>query len=161
MSTGAHSELAAGVRYPHSFSTWWENCAALIVIIGLDYRHSDFSLFAARSITTTLKHQSLSACHGRHFHCTQSVFFLLLLNHIIKIICWLSFLYSFSSYLSFRTDNLLIDYQFTFSLIQEDDNHYTAINFMASPEQVRIQTQSVRKGRESQGKNCLVFPWSL
>uniref|UniRef100_A0A7N8Y458 Attractin-like 1b n=1 Tax=Mastacembelus armatus TaxID=205130 RepID=A0A7N8Y458_9TELE len=33
------------------------------------------------------------------------------------------------------TDNLLIDYQFTFSLIQEDDNHYTAINFMASPEQ--------------------------
>ncbi|XP_077482111.1 attractin-like protein 1 [Stigmatopora argus] len=31
--------------------------------------------------------------------------------------------------------NLLIDYQFTFSLIQEDDNHYTAINFMASPEQ--------------------------
>lgn len=36
------------------------------------------------------------------------------------------------------TDNLLIDYQFTFSLIQEDDNHYTAINFMASPEQVSI-----------------------
>lgn len=36
------------------------------------------------------------------------------------------------------TDNLLIDYQFTFSLIQEDDNHYTAINFMASPEQVDI-----------------------
>lgn len=36
------------------------------------------------------------------------------------------------------TDNLLIDYQFTFSLIQEDDNHYTAINFMASPEQVNI-----------------------
>uniref|UniRef100_A0A8C6M6V0 Attractin-like 1b n=1 Tax=Nothobranchius furzeri TaxID=105023 RepID=A0A8C6M6V0_NOTFU len=31
--------------------------------------------------------------------------------------------------------NLLIDYQFTFSLIQEDDDHYTAINFMASPEQ--------------------------
>ncbi|XP_005804448.1 attractin-like protein 1 [Xiphophorus maculatus] len=31
--------------------------------------------------------------------------------------------------------NLLIDYQFTFSLIQEDDKHYTAINFMASPEQ--------------------------
>lgn len=36
---------------------------------------SDFSLFAARSITTALKHQSLSACHGRHFHCTQSAFF--------------------------------------------------------------------------------------
>ncbi|XP_041829617.1 attractin-like protein 1 [Melanotaenia boesemani] len=31
--------------------------------------------------------------------------------------------------------NLLIDYQFTFNLIQEDDNHYTAINFLASPEQ--------------------------
>lgn len=36
----------------------------------------------------------------------------------------------------FSIDNLLIDYQFTFSLIQEDDKHYTAINFMASPEQV-------------------------
>uniref|UniRef100_A0A673ZH29 Attractin like 1 n=1 Tax=Salmo trutta TaxID=8032 RepID=A0A673ZH29_SALTR len=32
--------------------------------------------------------------------------------------------------------NLLIDYQFTFSLLQEDDHHYTAINFMATPEQV-------------------------
>ncbi|KAM6956454.1 attractin-like protein 1 [Aplochiton taeniatus] len=31
--------------------------------------------------------------------------------------------------------NLLIDYQFTFSLLQEDDHHYTAINFMANPEQ--------------------------
>lgn len=35
-----------------------------------------------------------------------------------------------------RADNLLIDYQFTFSLLQEDDRHYTAINFMATPEQV-------------------------
>lgn len=33
-------------------------------------------------------------------------------------------------------DNLLIDYQFTFSLLQEDDRYYTAINFMATPEQV-------------------------
>lgn len=33
-------------------------------------------------------------------------------------------------------DNLLIDYQFTFSLLQEDDHYYTAINFMAQPEQV-------------------------
>lgn len=41
-------------------------------------------------------------------------------------------------FFSLWTDNLLIDYQFTFSLIQEDDNHYTAINFMASPEQVNI-----------------------
>ncbi|XP_014874198.1 attractin-like protein 1, partial [Poecilia latipinna] len=31
--------------------------------------------------------------------------------------------------------NLLIDYQFTFSLLQEDDRHYTAINFVATPEQ--------------------------
>ncbi|XP_072523042.1 attractin-like protein 1 [Salminus brasiliensis] len=31
--------------------------------------------------------------------------------------------------------NLLIDYQFTFSLLQEDDHYYTAINFMATPEQ--------------------------
>uniref|UniRef100_A0A671L195 Attractin-like protein 1 n=1 Tax=Sinocyclocheilus anshuiensis TaxID=1608454 RepID=A0A671L195_9TELE len=31
--------------------------------------------------------------------------------------------------------NLLIDYQFTFSLLQEDDQHYTTINFMATPEE--------------------------
>lgn len=37
----------------------------------------------------------------------------------------------------FPTDSLLIDYQFTFSLLQEDDRHYTAINFIANPEQVR------------------------
>lgn len=44
---------------------------------------------------------------------------------------------SFSLYLSLCClDNLLIDYQFTFSLLQEDDRHYTAINFMATPEQV-------------------------
>ncbi|CAG12613.1 unnamed protein product, partial [Tetraodon nigroviridis] len=39
--------------------------------------------------------------------------------------------------------NLLIDYQFTFSLIQEDDNYYTAINFMASPEQVNISYSKI------------------
>ncbi|KAH0516146.1 Attractin-like protein 1 [Microtus ochrogaster] len=33
------------------------------------------------------------------------------------------------------TDSLLIDYQFTFSLLQEDDRHHTAINFIANPEQ--------------------------
>ncbi|KAK2530650.1 hypothetical protein Q9233_006211 [Columba guinea] len=32
-------------------------------------------------------------------------------------------------------DSLLIDYQFTFSLLQEDDRHHTAINFIANPEQ--------------------------
>uniref|UniRef100_A0A8C7UEX5 Attractin-like protein 1 n=2 Tax=Oncorhynchus mykiss TaxID=8022 RepID=A0A8C7UEX5_ONCMY len=37
--------------------------------------------------------------------------------------------------------NLLIDYQFTFSLLQEDDHHYTAINFMATPEQVSHYTE--------------------
>ncbi|XP_071895918.1 attractin-like protein 1 isoform X1 [Anas platyrhynchos] len=31
--------------------------------------------------------------------------------------------------------SLLIDYQFTFSLLQEDDRHHTAINFIANPEQ--------------------------
>ncbi|XP_048477385.1 attractin-like, partial [Rhincodon typus] len=30
---------------------------------------------------------------------------------------------------------LLIDYQFTFSLSQEDDRYYTAINFVATPEE--------------------------
>ncbi|TRY81794.1 hypothetical protein DNTS_023118 [Danionella cerebrum] len=34
-----------------------------------------------------------------------------------------------------KADNLLIDYQFTFNLLQEDDQHYTAINFMANPEE--------------------------
>lgn len=33
-------------------------------------------------------------------------------------------------------DTLLIDYQFTFSLSQEDDRYYTAINFVATPEEV-------------------------
>ncbi|XP_041426077.1 attractin-like protein 1 [Xenopus laevis] len=31
--------------------------------------------------------------------------------------------------------SLLIDYQFTFSLVQEDDRYHTAINFIANPEQ--------------------------
>uniref|UniRef100_A0A8C6T4C4 Attractin-like 1a n=1 Tax=Neogobius melanostomus TaxID=47308 RepID=A0A8C6T4C4_9GOBI len=31
--------------------------------------------------------------------------------------------------------NLLMDYQFTFSLLQDDDRYYTTINFMATPEQ--------------------------
>ncbi|KAG2465647.1 ATRN protein, partial [Polypterus senegalus] len=32
-------------------------------------------------------------------------------------------------------DTLLIDYQFTFSLSQDDDRYYTAINFVATPEE--------------------------
>lgn len=52
------------------------------------------------------------------------VWFMMMWNVVIndKVLIW--------------TDNLLIDYQFTFSLLQEDDQHYTAINFMATPEQV-------------------------
>lgn len=51
-------------------------------------------------------------------------------------------MYAFEStvlflFLFFLTDSLLIDYQFTFSLLQEDDRHHTAINFIANPEQVR------------------------
>lgn len=51
-------------------------------------------------------------------------------------------MYTFASILLFLisvlpTDSLLIDYQFTFSLLQEDDRHHTAINFIANPEQVR------------------------
>lgn len=34
------------------------------------------------------------------------------------------------------TDTLIIDYQFTFSLLQEDDRYYTAINFVVTPEEV-------------------------
>lgn len=52
------------------------------------------------------------------------------------------------SCLIFLIDNLLIDYQFTFSLIQEDDNHYTAINFMASPEQVTISGSVLSQATE-------------
>lgn len=36
-------------------------------------------------------------------------------------------------------DTLLIDYQFTFSLSQEDDRYYTAINFVATPDEVRFK----------------------
>lgn len=118
--------------------------SSLITVIGLDYRHSDFSLL----------HQSLF------------IWSLLPLYHIVVVFMkavtavsgpvnnpWQLKLIIFSAcfYVSagkmvhlrslfflLWTDNLLIDYQFTFSLIQEDDNHYTAINFMASPEQVDI-----------------------
>lgn len=38
-----------------------------------------------------------------------------------------------------QTDTLLIDYQFTFSLSQEDDRYYTAINFVATPEEVCVK----------------------
>ncbi|CAB1312774.1 unnamed protein product [Coregonus sp. 'balchen'] len=53
--------------------------------------------------------------------------------------------------------NLLIDYQFTFSLLQEDDHHYTAINFMATPEQVSHHTEASvidgPEGRSHSNKN--------
>uniref|UniRef100_A0A3P9DQ12 Attractin-like 1a n=1 Tax=Maylandia zebra TaxID=106582 RepID=A0A3P9DQ12_9CICH len=38
--------------------------------------------------------------------------------------------------------NLLIDYQFTFSLLQEDDRYYTAINFMPRAVVVKIEEKS-------------------
>ncbi len=62
---------------------------------------------------------------------------------------------TFLSCLTFHIDNLLIDYQFTFSLIQEDDNHYTAINFMASPEQVTI-SEKVLSQQQRQGHRHLL-----
>ncbi|XP_053556310.1 attractin [Bombina bombina] len=37
---------------------------------------------------------------------------------------------------------LLIDYQFTFSLSQEDDRYYTAINFVATPEEIAFSQHS-------------------
>lgn len=46
---------------------------------------------------------------------------------------------SFFKYVFFLSvDTLLIDYQFTFSLSQEDDRYYTAINFVATPDEVSI-----------------------
>lgn len=47
---------------------------------------------------------------------------------------WIVFKYVFF----LPVDTLLIDYQFTFSLSQEDDRYYTAINFVATPDEVRI-----------------------
>lgn len=45
--------------------------------------------------------------------------------------------------LVFFSDTLLIDYQFTFSLSQEDDRYYTAINFVATPEEVCLRAAAV------------------
>ncbi|XP_035760661.1 attractin-like protein 1 [Neolamprologus brichardi] len=45
--------------------------------------------------------------------------------------------------------NLLIDYQFTFSLLQEDDRYYTAINFMATPEQNKSCDLFIRWSKKS------------
>lgn len=59
----------------------------------------------------------------------QYIFTELVFKQVLKVHIRIVF---FSS-----TDSLLIDYQFTFSLLQEDDRHHTAINFIANPEQVR------------------------
>ncbi|KAF7253465.1 Attractin-like protein 1 [Varanus komodoensis] len=53
----------------------------------------------------------------------------------IALLAELSFLLSFADDPSLLHLGLLIDYQFTFSLLQEDDRHHTAINFIANPEQ--------------------------
>lgn len=135
MSAGAHSELAAGVRYPHllrklcspdcSLCTWLQAFLISVCLFwGPSQRYWSTSRFL-RVMAVTFTALNLRV----FFFCC----------------CWIIwfrrsapfFLNSFSLYLSLQTDNLLIDYQFTFSLIQEDDNHYTAINFMASPEQVQ------------------------
>jgi hypothetical protein len=44
----------------------------------------------------------------------------------------------FNMHFFLSIDTLLIDYQFTFSLSQEDDRYYTAINFVATPDEVRF-----------------------
>lgn len=54
--------------------------------------------------------------------------------------------------------NLLIDYQFTFSLLQEDDRHYTAINFMATPEQA---TKNLDMSINASNNFNLNISWSL
>lgn len=115
----------------------------LITVIGLDYRHlTDFSLLhqsfcsfevCVLSITAVLFLKAVTAVSGRvnkAWWLKQIIFCL-----FIRVWWWWSIPLCF---FFLWTDNLLIDYQFTFSLIQEDDNHYTAINFMASPEQVNI-----------------------
>ncbi|XP_066535250.1 attractin-like protein 1 [Hoplias malabaricus] len=53
---------------------------------------------------------------------------------------------------------LLMDYHFTFSLLQEDDRHYTAINFMASPDQLNKNLEMFINASDSFNLN---ITWSL
>ncbi|OCT99037.1 hypothetical protein XELAEV_18004837mg [Xenopus laevis] len=68
--------------------------------------------------------------------------------------------------------SLLIDYQFTFSLSQEDDRHYTAINFVATPEEYPFKVAihgamspneriSPRYAHLEVGNNGLIRSWAL
>uniref|UniRef100_A0A3Q4H2V4 Attractin-like 1a n=1 Tax=Neolamprologus brichardi TaxID=32507 RepID=A0A3Q4H2V4_NEOBR len=53
--------------------------------------------------------------------------------------------------------NLLIDYQFTFSLLQEDDRYYTAINFMATPEQVMSREAKISRAGTISGEEMPII----
>lgn len=57
----------------------------------------------------------------------------------LETCCFVSF-HFLNIHLFFSLDTLLIDYQFTFSLSQEDDRYYTAINFVATPDEVRFKS---------------------
>lgn len=69
----------------------------------------------------------------------KNILILMSQSNTFPILFLIHFLLSYTQlyfYLQ-RTDTLLIDYQFTFSLSQEDDRYYTAINFVATPDEVR------------------------
>ena len=55
----------------------------------------------------------------------------------LDLLCFISIL---NTCVFLSLDTLLIDYQFTFSLSQEDDRYYTAINFVATPDEVRFNS---------------------
>ncbi|KAF4791212.1 Attractin-like protein 1 [Turdus rufiventris] len=76
-------------------------------------------------ISVTCKQENVSA-QRKESKETSVNFTTLYITIIIAGYCYCSQLW---------TDSLLIDYQFTFSLLQEDDRHHTAINFIANPEQ--------------------------
>lgn len=114
----------------------------LSAVIGLDYRHYDFTCLHQSVCCSEVcfdnitKHKSL-CIYAAVTAVSRSLSLLWLL--MLSVLILLNHRQRSETFISLWTDNLLIDYQFTFSLIQEDDNHYTAINFMASPEQVRIE----------------------
>ena len=71
---------------------------------------------------------------------TTSPFLACILLIIIFFICFIFIILSKINHLSqnklifyFFTDDLTIDYQFTFNLSKKDDRHYTQINFKNSP----------------------------
>lgn len=68
------------------------------------------------------------------------------LNLLLSLFVFFLYFHLFSIFPLRPSDNLLIDYQFTFSLLQEDDRYYTSINFMATPEQVKPAFKTTRSG---------------